>query len=562
MTNMTGGAAVVEGLRQEGVTHVFGVIGTALLELYDALVDSPDITYVGARHEQNAVHMADAYARVSGRPGVVLAGQPGPGVTNLASGIAEARLAYSPVVVIAGGTVTYHADRDTFQEIDQHAMLAPISKRVWTARSAMRLPEYLREAFRVAMSGRRGPVVVNVPADLLAEKVDVQFQAPKHYRTDLAGAPPVELVRAAADLLNSSVRPFIIAGAGVKWSGGSTAASALAERLNAPIGASGGHGDVIPNDSPLFVGQVGPRGNRVATGLAKEADVILALGTRLGLNTTLFSSENISPSAKIIQVDIDGSAVGRYFPIEIGMVGDACRTAEALAGLVESHPERMAWTRQATADRAQLLAERAKEWQAATLPLHPKAVCHAIQPELPRDTIITIDTGTTALALTDEIQTYHPPALVAPLDFGLVGFGFAAGLGAKVASPDRPVVSLIGDGGFSISMAELGSAVDAGISTVTVVLNNRCWGAEKAYQRDFFGGRFLGSDITNPAFDQIAAAYGCMGIRADGPAELAAAVRAGLDSRVPVVIEVAVNPDSMSSFRRDSFTHRSKAVGR
>src|SRR4051794_34531843 len=187
MAKMSGGAAVVEALRAEGVTHVFGVIGTAVLDFLDALHDAPDITYVGVRHEQNGVHMADGFARVSGRAGVVLAGQPGPGVTNLVTGIAEAKLAFSPVVVIAGGTGSMQVDRDTFQEVDQQALLSPITKRTMTVNTASRIPEYVGEAFRTSQTGRKGPVVVNIPGDLLAAEFDATFLPPDATRAGGSG---------------------------------------------------------------------------------------------------------------------------------------------------------------------------------------------------------------------------------------------------------------------------------------------------------------------------------------------------------------------------------------
>ena len=555
MAKGSGGAAVVEALRQEGVTHVFGVIGTATLEIFDALYDSADVTYVGVRHEQNAVHMADGYARIRGRAGVVLAGQPGPGATNVVTGVAEARLAFSPVVVIAGHTVSDQLDRNTFQEIDQQALFAPITKRTLTIHRADRIPEYLREAFRTSQAGRKGPVVVNIPGDLLAQQIELGYVPSSEGAGVATRASSAELERAAA-LLNSAKRPLVIAGAGVKWARASHDLAALAEAMNAPVTASAGNGDVIPNDHPLYIGQVGPRGNEVATELARTADVILAVGTRLGYNTTLFKHDNLNPEARIVHVDIEPTAVGRYFRAELAIAADAGATLEGLRPLVEQNEDRASWVADAQAGRAALLESRAERAREVTNPLHPLTVFTSVQEALPRNAIVTVDTGTISLQATDVMQTFEPPALLTPLDFGLVGFSHAAGLGAKAAAPERPVVSIMGDGGFGMSMVEIGTALAAGLPTVTVVLNNGCWGAEKAYQRDFFGGRYVGADIVNPAFDQIARAFGARGVAAGTPEEITRAVADGLASGEPTVVEVAVDPDTMTSFRRDSFPHR------
>jgi acetolactate synthase-1/2/3 large subunit/sulfoacetaldehyde acetyltransferase len=550
---MSGGAAVIAALRAEGVTHAFGVIGTAMLEVFDALYDSPDITYVGVRHEQNAVHMADAFSRIRGRGGVVLAGQPGPGATNLVTGLAEARLAFSPVVVVGGATATTQVDTDTFQEVDQQALFAAVTKRTVTANTAARLAEYVQDAFRVSESGRRGPVVVNVPGDLLAQQIEPTFVSPDRARGN-AGAPSAEALEAAAALLAGAERPLIFAGAGVKWARASAQLAALAEQLDAPVVASAGHGDVLPNDHPLFVGQVGPRGNEVASDLARTADVILAIGTRLGYNTTLFKHDNLSADAKLVHVDIEPTAVGRHFPVDVGIVGDAGATIDALLARTTQR-DGGDWAGRARERRRELLERRAAAVDEPG-PLAPAAVYAAMQTALPRNAIVTVDTGTISLHATDTLQTFEPPSLITPLDFGLVGFSYPAGLGAKAAAPDRPVVSVIGDGGFGMAMIELGTALDAGLDTVTVVLDNGCWGAEKAYQRDFFAGRYVGADIVNPAFDEIARAYGAQGIRAETPDDVASALADAVTSDGPTVIAVPVDPSTITSFRRDSFPHR------
>jgi acetolactate synthase-1/2/3 large subunit/sulfoacetaldehyde acetyltransferase len=559
---MSGGSAVVEGLVAEGVTHAFGVIGTAILEVFDALYERRDIAYVGVRHEQNAVHMADGYARVRGRGGVVLGGQPGPGATNLVTGLAEAKLAFSPVVAVVGATASSQVDRGTFQEVDQQALFAPVTKRTTTVNTAARIPQYLQEAFRDAESGRRGPVVLNVPGDLFAHEVEAAYGSREATRATTGPAPSAAALRRALELLDGAERPLIVAGAGVKWAGASDRLVALAEKLNAPVAASAGNGDVIPNDHPLCVGQVGPRGNAVATRLAQTADVILALGTRLGYNTTLFSHDNVGADAQIVHVDIEPTAVGRYFPVAVGIVADAGETIDALLPLVVAGEGRDAWVEEAQAARRELLDAREQALSDTGDALSPAAVYAAMQRSLPRDAIVAVDTGTISLHATDTLQTFRPPALLTPLDFGLVGFSYPAGLGAKAAAPDRPVVSVIGDGGFGMAMVEIGTAISAGLNTVTVVLNNGCWGAEKAYQRDFFGGRYVGADIVNPAFDQVARAYGIEGVRAETTDDVTTALADAVRADRPTVIEVPIDPSTITSFRKDSFPNRAAAGAR
>jgi len=555
VSEMTGGAALVAALRAEGVEQVFGVIGTAMLSAYDALHSTPEINYIGARHEQNAVHMADAYARVARRPGVMLAAQPGPGTTNLVSGVAEAYLAYSPLVVVAGDTTLAHMHRGTFQEIDQQALFGSITKRTLTAYQAERIPEYLHDAFRIANTGRRGPVVLNIPGDLLTSTIDAPAEDPSRYFPVESGAPRAEDLERAVAEINRARRPVILAGAGIKWSKASGALVALARRIGAPIIASGGNGDVVPNDEPLFIGQMGPRGNAVADAVVLEADLVLVIGSRLAFNTTQFKPEVIPSDAVLIHADIEPSAIGRHFPAKVGLACDAGELVRALLEHCRPGDDRAAWADDIRTRRAKLLAQRAAGVSRPGA-LYPETVYAALQRVLPRDAIVTVDTGTISTPAMDGIATFQPPSLLAPLDFGLVGFSYPAGLGAKAAAPDRPVVSVVGDGAFSMSMVELATATQSGLNTIALVLNNRSWGAEKAYQRDFFGGRYFGSDLENPDFTAIAGAYGVRGVRVSTADEVSGAVAEALAADTSTVIDVAIDQASIASLRKDYFPKR------
>ena len=557
---VSGGQAAVESLKAEGVDHVFGLIGSATMEMFDALYDAKDIRFIGVHDERTGTHMADGYARASGKTGVILAGQNGPGSTNLVTGLAQAAAAYSPVLSIAGMLSTEHLYRDAFQEVDQQALFTPVTKKTWTVTKANRIPEMFREAFRVAMSPRRGPVQLNLPRDVLAEQITMpEMQAPNEYRVMQNPAPAQNAINEAAKLLAGAKRPVIITGGGIKNSRGHAAAIALAETLNAPIVLAPGHGDALPFDQPLNAGQMGPRGNPVASRLAKEADVILALGTRLGFNSTFYSYDNINRDAAIIQVELEPTAIGRYFPIKLGIWGDAIATAEALIPAVNAmqfKAEIATWTAHFQKERQEWLAERDAKADTETVPIQPSGLFHHLRQILPADAAYTMDAGTLCLQATDAMTYQTPPSLFTPLDFGLVGFSFACGLGVKLAMPDRPVISMMGDGGFGMTISELSTAVDHGINTVTLVMNNGSWGAEKAYQRDFFNSRYIGADISSPAFDKAAELYGAAGFRVERLSDLADAVHAALGAGKPAVVDIQVDPAALYSFRRDSFKHR------
>ncbi len=560
MKTLSGGQAAVEALKAEKVEHVFGLIGSATMEMFDALYDAKDINFVGVHDERTGTHMADGYARASGNPGVILAGQNGPGATNLVTGLAQAAAAFSPVVSIAGSLSSGHVYRDAFQEVDQQALFTPVTKKTWTVTQTDRVPEMFREAFRVAMAPRRGPVQLNLPRDILSATAGFPtLQSPEQYRAYSSPAASHDAIKQAAKMLSEAKRPVIVTGGGIKNTEGHEQVIALAEVMNAPIVIAPGHGDAIPFSHPLNAGQMGPRGNPVASRLAKEADVILALGTRLGFNSTFYTYDNLSETAKIIQVELEPTAIGRYFPIELGIWADARSAADQLRQEYQTSSARKeveAWTQQFQQERTSYLQQRDDDAVMDQQPMQPSGLFKELRQVLPHDAAITMDAGTLCLQATDALNYHQPKSLFTPLDFGLVGFSFACGLGIKLAKPERPVVSMMGDGGFGMTLSELSTAVGHGINTVTVVMNNQCWGAEKAYQRDFFGERYIGADISSPAFDKVAELYGAAGFKADKLNDVSGAIEAALACGKPAIVDVAVDPAALYSFRRDSFKHR------
>ena len=560
MTNWTGGRAAVEALKAEKTEFVFGLIGSATMEIFDALYHTKDIKFIGVHDERTGTHMADGYARASGKTGVVLAGQNGPGSTNLVTGLAQAKAAYTPILSIAGALASSHVYRDAFQEVDQQALFTPITKKTWTATSTERVPEMMREAFRVANAPRKGPVQLNLPRDVLAGQADFEpMQSPLTYRPISLQSAPADSVSQAAKLLSEAERPVLMVGGGIKNTSAAEIAMELAEAFNIPVVSSPGHGDAVPFGHPLNAGQMGPRGNAIASSLMKEADVILALGTRIGFNATFYSYDNINSAAKIIHVEQDPTAIGRYFPVALGIWGDAPTVSKQLlleAKKFNQRKEALAWSETLIADRRLFLAQRDTDAILQSNPIQPSGLYKTLREVCPKESSYTMDAGTLCLQATDALNYWQPQSLFTPLDFGLVGFSFAAGLGVKLAMPERPVISLMGDGGFGMTISELSTAVDYGINTVTVVMNNGCWGAEKAYQRDFFDGRYIGADISSPPFDKLAELYGAKGYQAKTLSETAAALEDALTCDKPAVIDVQVDPDALYSFRRDSFKHR------
>ena len=553
---MSGGKAVVESLKIEGVRCVFGLIGSATMEIFDALYKNKNIRFIGVRDERTGTHMADGYARASGKVGIILAGQNGPGVTNLVTGIAQAHKAFSPVISIAGDISSDQAGKDSFQEIDQQKLFEPITKKTWTINKINEIPKIISNAFKLVLSRRNGPVHINFPRNILS-KTYIFKKFKKHKQSKITRASREEISKTIDLLLNSS-KPVIIAGAGIKNTKGDKEVASLAKKLNIPIVTSAGHGDALSSTENLYAGQMGPRGNIVATNLVRKADVILALGTRLGFNSTFFSYENINKKASIIHVDIEPSSLGRYFPITIGICTDSKTFVKQLydrLSKIKNLKKTNIWTKNFLKEKKIYLKKRENEANFIN-PIQPSALFKILRETLPSNSVITLDAGTLCLQATDQLNYSGPKSLFTPLDFGLVGFSFACGLGVKLANPNSKVISLMGDGGFGMTISELSTAVEYKINTITIVLNNKSWGAEKAYQRDYYDQRYIGSEITSPPFHKIVELYGGIGFHVKKINELKNVIRKALKCSKPVVINVEVDPNAIYSFRKDSFKHR------
>ena len=555
---ISGGKAVVECLKAHNVKFVFGLIGSATMELFDSLYDEKDITFIDVRDERTGTHMADAYARATGSPGVIIAGQNGPGATNLVTGVAQAKAAFSPLLSIAGAIATEHQGKDAFQEVDQQKLFEPITKKTFSIKNTKSIVDDLNKALKISMQGKWGPVHVNIPRNVLSGiesydtfKIESKVENKKIEENDL---------EKIISLINQSSKPVIVCGAGVKNSKTQDDIIVLSKNLNIPVVSSAGHGDVISYEHELYSGQMGPRGNKVASSLVKEADFILAIGTRLGFNSTFYSYENISKSAKIAQIDIDPIAIGRYFPIELGIQNDVKIFLDQLNSqlkgktLKSNHHD---WVNSFLKKKIEYYKKRDESADTNSKIIQPSGLFKELRNIIPKGSSITLDAGTLCLQATDEFNFFEPKSLFTPLDFGLVGFSFAAGLGVKLAKPNSQVFSLMGDGGFGMTVSELSTAVHHKINTITIVMNNKSWGAEKAYQRDFYDQRYIGADINSPPFHKLAEIYGAKGYHVFELKDLKGAVIDAMNCNKPAVINVDVDPKALYSFRKDSFKHRS-----
>jgi sulfoacetaldehyde acetyltransferase len=559
MVEMTAAEAIVESLRVEGVKYLFGLPGSCMLEILDVLYDSPDIKFISTRHEQVAAHMADGYARVSGTPGVCMTTN-GPGATNLVTGIAGAMLAHSPVIAITGASMTSQIYRDSFQEIDQVSIFKPITKWSVQVNRAERIPEMFRQAFRMAMSGKKGPVHIDLPRDLLYEKMDVDIQPKERYRPNVRVGGDTQAVTTALQLLRKAERPVIVAGGGVLWSGATEEVLEFAESLTIPVATSYGRNDAIPSKYPLAVGPLGRGGWESAIRLVKEADVILAAGSRLSHFTTYYGYEFIPRGAMIIQIEIDPKELGRNYPVEVGILGDVKTILQEMIRKVKasgSTSRQNRRLREIQTTKEEWLAEREKAWSSPHIPIKPQRVYKELNSVLPKDVIVTLDAGSACGFAYQMLDFSMPRSFIPPLDFGCVGIGYPTGLGAKVARPDRPVVTLSGDGGFAMAIHDIGTAVKYKIPTVTIVMNNFCWGSEKAYQKYFYEERYIGSELVNPDFAKLAELFGAKGQRVEKPEELAPAIESALTSGLPEIIDVIIDPEELAPLaRKDAVRNR------
>jgi acetolactate synthase-1/2/3 large subunit/sulfoacetaldehyde acetyltransferase len=549
MARVTGAEAVVQTLRKHNVRDLFGLIGSDWIPVFDVLRDTPDLRWLGARHEQSAAHMADGYARVARQPGVCLVHN-GPGVTNALTGVAAAMKAGSPLVLVAGAVAQAEMFRGAIQELDQLALLQPLVKWNAQATSVARIPHLLHDAWQRAMTPRHGPVHVDIPRNLFLEADKITLpRGPRSYAAASVNPADSSIQQASKRLLKAR-RPLIIAGGGVLWAQASREVMQLANRLAAPVATAYGHLDAVPSTHPLALGQLGRDGSPAAKRYAQTADVILALGTALGPFTTFFSSEYVPARAQIIQVDLDPGALGRHFPVTLGILGDIASVVQALNSALRH------WGKSADSRREQrrrVVQQLRDAWHRArkgsmasdAVPIKPQRVFRELRRVLAKEAILVLDEGNATAYAHHLWDSDTPGTFLTSQELACIGSGYPTALGAQAAAPERPVVAVCGDGGFSMAMHELGTAVQYGLNVVAVVLNNQGWGAEKAYQKHHYGGRYFAVELVNPSFAAVAESFGARGARVTKPGELAGVLEDTLAARRPSVIDILIDPEEM-----------------
>jgi acetolactate synthase-1/2/3 large subunit/sulfoacetaldehyde acetyltransferase len=546
VAEINSGQAVIELLKAEHVRHIFGIVGSTFLDVLDVLYDDKSVEYINVRHEQGAAFMADGLARVTGMPAVCLVTS-GPGATNLLTGVASAYVGHSPVVAIAGGPPFGHYYKDAFQELDLLSMFKPVTKLAIQVNKPERIPEILHYALRSAMTGRKGPVFIDIPRDVLNNHVlQTEIAPPGAYRPDYPALPHPESIREAVRLLQQAERPLLVLGGGVTWAGANALAVRLSEQYVLPMITAYGRNDAVPNAHPHYIGPLGRAGSPEAAAACRRADLLLVVGSRLGNFTTYYDQRYIQPGTPIVQVDIDSRDIGRTYPVALGIQADA---GEALAALLEGLSQarlpasRAAWQQEAAGLRAQRQTRLQGEANLNTLPLKPQRVYVELRRVLPPETIVTLDAGAAPAYGYDRLQFSRPRTFLTPLDLGGLGFAFPVALGAKLGRPESPVLAIHGDGGFLMNAQELETAVRHHINVVTLVMNNNCWGSEKAYQKHFYNQRYVGADIGNPRYDKYADLFGAKGYYVEHADQIGDALQAALQCGKPAVIEIPIDPD-------------------
>jgi acetolactate synthase-1/2/3 large subunit/sulfoacetaldehyde acetyltransferase len=545
MAHMKAGLAVIEALRAEGMEYTFGVVGTTTNSIITEMAGRTDIKFVDTRHEEGAAFMAYGYARASGKPTACITTS-GPGTINLATGIALAWKGRAPVLVIAGDVVRDYIYRDGAQAFDLVNIFAPFTKLARQVNKTERIVEMLHDALRMALTGKRGPVFLDIPRDLLdGQSLDGEITPPSAYRAVDQRTPgdPAAIER-AAQLLASAQRPVLLAGGGVIDAEAGAELVSLAELLDMALVPSYGHNDAVPNSHRLFVGAAGGRGAAETAQAINRADVLLALGTRLNQATTHWNYSVVNRSSKIIQVDIDAQEIGRNFPVAVGITGDAQAIAQQLLArlraLLPQGGAKPAWRGEIEALAAKRRARIEAELTLAGDPMMPQRVYPELNKVLPRDCMVTLDAGVAQGLAYDRLKFDLPRTFFNYAGHGGLGMGYCVGLGTKLGRPERAAIALQGDGGFMYTSGEINTAVRWNIPLVCIVLNNRCHGAEKAQQQRYFGARYIGVDLLNPRFDKVAEVYGARGYYVTRPDEIADALTSALASKQPCVIEIPV----------------------
>ncbi|WP_181422153.1 sulfoacetaldehyde acetyltransferase [Halomonas sp. LBP4] len=573
---MTPSEAFVETLVANGVTDMFGIMGSAFMDAMDIFAPA-GIRLIPVVHEQGAGHMADGYARVSGRHGLVI-GQNGPGISNCVTAIAAAYWAHSPVVIVTPEAGTTGIGLGGFQECHQLPMFQEFTKYQGHVTHPARMAEYTGRCFDRAMA-EMGPTQLNIPRDYFYGEIECEIPEPS--RVD-RGPGGTKTLNEAAELLAKAEFPVIVSGGGVVMADGVEACQALAERLGAPVVNSYQHNDSFPASHPLWCGPLGYQGSKAGMKLIARADVVVALGTRLGPFGTLpqHGLDYWPKDAKIIQIDADHKMLGLVKKIAVGICGDAKEAAEAiterLAGRTLACDASKAQRAETIASEKAAWEQELDEWTHERDPysldaideaqgetpfsggeyLHPRQVLRELEKAMPEDVMVSTDIGNINAVAHSYLRFEKPRSFFAPMSFGNCGYAFPTIIGAKVAAPHRPAIAYTGDGAWGMSLMETMTAVRHNIPVTAVVFHNRQWGAEKKNQVEFYNRRFVAGELDNQSFAEIGRAMGAEGITVDrledvGPA-LQKAVELQMIEGKTCIIEIMCTRELGDPFRRDA----------
>merc|ERR550539_1520157 len=556
-TLMTSSEAFTETLVSNGTKNVFGIVGSAFMDALD-IFPGAGIRFISVQHEQNAVHMADGYSRVTNSPGVCIA-QNGPGITNFVTGVAAAFWAHSPVVVITPETGSLTNGLGGFQEMNQLATFSEITKYQAHVPSPKRMAELTNRCFHYAML-ERGPTQLNIPRDMFYGDLNTKIPPPITVERS-AGGP--QALREAAELLRSAKSPVIISGGGVVMADGVDQCVELAEAGQIPVVSTYLHNDSFPCSHPLYMGPLGYQGSKAAMNTISQADVVLALGTRLGPFGALpqYGFDYWPRQAKIIQVDINARKLGLTNHVDVPILGDAAQSAAALTELLQA--ELPGYVAEANTRLAGVAKEK-EDWEAeldrlSVTPgdqevMEPRHALRELEKNLPQNSMVSTDIGNICSVSNSYLRFNQPRSFFAAMAFGNCGYAFPAAMGAKIGAPERPAIAYVGDGAWGMSLNEMLTCVRENIPVIAVVFNNGQWGAEKKNQVDFYNDRFVGTNLTNPSFADISKAMGAEGVRVTKPEEVGPALKSLLDTNRPGVLEIAVSRTLADPFRRDALS--------
>lgn len=538
-------------LERVGVEVIFGLCGHTVIALLDALERSR-IRFITTRHEQIAAHAADGYARVTGKVGVVLT-HVGPGLTNAVTGVANAALDSIPMVVIAGDIPSHYFGRHAHQEVQLHAdadqsqMYRPFCKRVYRVDRPGDLPRVVERAFHLAQTGRPGPVLVDVPMDVFSADLPVDAFRPGQSPTTRPAIDDATTER-IVEALAAAERPVIYAGGGVLSSRASAELQALAEALEVPVAHSLMGKGCLPDTHPLLLGMTGYWGTPIANDKCRTADLILAVGTRLAETSSSSWYPQYTfqiPPTRLIHIDVDPAEIGRNFPTELGVIADARLALGALARAARGRPhaDRGPLRAEIARRRAEYVAQFASQWASDQYPLRPERILSELRKALPADGYVVTDVGWNKNGVAQQFPITVPGTFITPSGLATMGFGPAAALGVKYGRPDRPVVALIGDGGFGANPSVLATAVEANLPIVWVVMDNAAFGTIAGLEQGSYGTTFgcvfqRNGECYRVDYAQLARGYGVEGIYVRSADELAPALERALASGEPTLIQV------------------------